>query len=163
MAFVVKKINLDDLNSQTGEFTHELTGITLTLKSFSDTKFQKAHDLIMSRNSLDMQELKTKALDDSFLDSISEDGKSVDELMLQAIGKFLVVDWNAEDEAGEKLEVTAENFVLLTANIPMNQQSGFVQWCFNKAADVSIEHVKSLSEAKKKPLRGTSGKKTTQA
>ena len=160
--FVVKKIDLDNLNVDTGTFTHEPTGIELTLKSFNDPMFTKAHELIQTRSQLDMKELKERALDSSFFDNIKSDGKSTNELQLEAIGKFLVVDWNAVDENGDKLPVSAENFVLLTANIPMNQQAEFVEWCFSMAVDVAIKHVEKLSETKKKSSRATSGKRATQ-
>ena len=161
--FVVKKVDLNNLNIETGTFTHEPTGIELTLKSFNDPMFTKAHELIQTRNQLDMQDLKERALDGAFFDNIKAEGKSTNELQLEAIGKFLVVDWNAVDEEGEPLPVSAENFVLLTANIPMNQQAEFVEWCFSKSVDVAIAHVEKVSETKKKSSRATSGKKTTKA
>jgi hypothetical protein len=140
MAFVVKKINLDDLDNKTGEYTHKDTGITMTLKSFSNPQFQKAYNMLMSRERSDNEAIRGRKLDDSFLDDIEDGGKTTDELLVQAIGKFLVADWDVNDEKGNKLDITAENFILLIANI--EQPMPFVQWCLDSAADVAIINAK---------------------
>jgi len=161
MTFVVKKINLDDLDNKTGEYTHEDTGITMTLKSFNNPQFQKAYNMLMSRERSDNEAIRERKLDDSFLDEIGDGEKTTDELLVKAIGKFLVADWLVNDENGDKLEVSADNFILLIANI--EQPMPFVQWCLDSAAEVAITNAKSLSATKKKPPTATRGKKTTKA
>lgn len=161
MAFVVKKINLDDLNAKTGKFTHEPTGLEVTFKPFTDKSFQKAYSLLMARDRADLVELKEKPLNDSFLDGIDVEDGTTNELLIRAIGKFLVTDWNAVDESGDKLAITGDNFVLLIGNV--DNPSEFIEWCFTCAGDVAMQKSEQAAETKKKPLSATSGKKTTQA
>ncbi len=161
MAFVVKKINLDDLDSSTGEYTHKATGIKVTFKSFNNPQFQKAYNMLVSRERADSEAIKGHKLDDTFFDTIAEDEKTTDEMLVRAIGKFLVVDWDVQDEKGNKLEVTADNFILLIANL--ENAMDFTQWCLDSATDVTIKNAKSLADTKKKPSPVTSGKKTTKA
>lgn len=161
MTFVVKKISLDDLNNNSKEFTHEPTGLKVTLKSFNDKTFQKAYGLLMARDKADLVDLKEKPLDDSFLDDINADDGTTNELLIRAIAKFLITDWNAVDESGDKLEITGDNFVLLISNV--DNPADFITWCFNCAGDVAVQKSAETAETKKKPSTATRGKKTTQA
>lgn len=160
MAFVVKKLSLDDLSNNTQKFTHA-SGLEVTFKSFNDKSFQKAYGLLMARDKADLAELKEKPLDDSFLDGINGDDGTTNELLIRAIAKFLITDWNAVDESGDKLEITGDNFILLISNV--DDPSDLVTWCFTCAGDVAMQKSKETAETKKKPLTATRGKKTTQA
>lgn len=168
MAFVVKNINLDDLDSNTGEYTYERKdadgkdiSLNITFKSFNNPQFQKAYNMLVSRERADSEAVKGRKLDETFLDDIADDEKTTDEMLVRAIGKFLIVDWDVQDEQGNKLEITADNFILLIANL--ENAMGFTQWCLDSATDVTIKNAKSLADTKKKPLSVTSGKKTTKA
>lgn len=160
MAFVVKKINLDDLSNTTEKFTHEPTGLEVTFKSFNDKSFQKAYSLLMARDKADLVDLKEKPLDDSFLDGINGEDGTTNELLIRSIAKFLITDWNAVDEDSNKLEVNGDNFVLLISNV--DDPSELISWCFTCAGDVAMQKSKEMAETKKKPSRVTSGKKTSQ-
>lgn len=159
MAFVVKKINLDDLSNTTEKFTHA-SGLEVTFKSFNDKSFQKAYSLLMARDKADLVDLKEKPLDDSFLDGINGEDGTTNELLIRSIAKFLITDWNAVDEDSNKLEVNGDNFVLLISNV--DDPSELISWCFSCAGDVAMQKSKETAETKKKPSRVTSGKKTTQ-
>lgn len=161
MAFVVKKLNLDEMESNTGEYTHEGTGIKVTFRPFSNPQFQKAYSMLISRERSDSEAIKERKLDDTFLDDISADEKTTDELLARSIGKFLIADWDVEDESGDKLEITADNFILLIANV--DNAMDFTQWCLDSATDLAISNAKTLAETKKKPLTVTGGRKSTKA
>lgn len=161
MAFVVNKTNLDELDKQTGEYTHEATGIKATFNSFNDPRFKKAYSMLIRREMADDEAMRNKRLDDSFLDGIDGDEKTADEMLARAIGRFLIADWDVQDQDGNKLEINSDNFILLIASI--DDARDFVQWCLDSSTDVTVQAAKSLSETKKKPLRATSGKKTTKA
>lgn len=170
MAFVVKKINLDDLDNKTGNYTYECKDVdgndislSITFKSFNNPQFQKAYSMIVSRNISDADAIKVKKLDDNFLDGLNEDDKTTGDIMVRAVGKFLIADWDINDENGDKLPINADNFVLLLANIPMREQQDFFQWCMDSAGDVAVNSAKALAETKKKPSTATGGKKTSQA
>lgn len=159
MAFVVKKINLDDLSGDTGTFTHEPTNIELTLKPFSDKRFQKVRNMIAVRDRVDANQLKSVTLGEEFLDSLNTTEETTDVTLMRAIARFLITDWNAVDETGEKLAITGDNFIMLLGNIADVQE--FVQWVMDRAVDVAIKTAEDAAETKKKPSRVTSGKKTT--
>lgn len=161
MAFVVNKANLDELDKQTGEYTHEATGIKVEFNSFNDPRFKKAYSMLIRREMADDEAMRNKKLDDSFLDDIDGDEKTADEMLARAIGKFLIADWDVEDQDGKKLEVSSDNFILLVANL--DDARDFVQWCLDSSTDVTVQAAKSLNETKKKPSRATNGKKTTKA
>lgn len=159
MAFVVKKINLDDLSGDTGTFTHDPTKIELTLKPFSDKRFQKVRNMIAVRDRVDANQLKSVTLGEEFLDSLNTTEETTDVTLMRAIARFLITDWNAVDETGEKLAITGDNFIMLLGNIADVQE--FVQWVMDRAVDVAIKTAEDTAETKKKPSRVTSGKKTT--
>lgn len=161
MAFVVKKINLDDIAGGSGTYTYEEGDdkITLTLNSYDDRRFQKAYGLILDREKQELEAMNATALDDAFLDNISVEDKSTGEMITRAMAKFLIRDWDAVDEDGEKLPVTGDNLLLLTAST--KDPAAFIQWVFSKTVDVAVEHAESLVDTKKKPSPATSGKKTT--
>lgn len=159
MAFVVKKINLDDLSGDTGTFTHDPTKIELTLKPFSDKRFQKVRNMIAVRDRVDANQLKSVTLGEEFLDSLNTTEETTDVTLMRAIARFLITDWNAVDETGEKLAITGDNFIMLLGNIADVQE--FVQWVMDRAVDVAIKTAEDAAETKKKPSRVTSGKKTT--
>ena len=161
MAFVVKKPVIDELDIKAKEFTHEPTGLKVSFNPSSDKYYQKANEQLMMRERVDVDNLKNKAMDDSFLDDLKIDDKSASELWLRAVAKFLIVDWNAVDENGDKLEITGDNFILLIDNI--DDAPEFLQWCTACAGDVASQKSKDTAETKKKPSSVTSGKKTTQA
>ena len=161
MAFVLKNTNLDEMEAQTGEYTYEPHDIKVTFNSFNSPRFKKAYSMLIRREMSDEEAMRTKKMDDSFFDDIDEDEKTSDEMLARIIGRFLVVDWNVQDQDNNKLEVTADNFILLVSNV--DDPRDFVQWCLDSATDVTVQAAKSLEETKKKPSRATSGKKTTKA
>ena len=117
--------------------------------------------MLIRRETADDEAMRNKKLDDSFLDGIDGDEKTVDEMLARAIGRFLIADWDVQDQDGNKLEISSDNFILLIANI--DDARDFVQWCLDSSTDVTVQAAKSLSETKKKPSSATSGKKTTKA
>ncbi len=162
MAFVVNTTKAELLdNGITKEFTHEPTGLKVTFKPSSDKHYQKANETLMMRERIDIDALKKKPMDDSFLSDLNIDNKSASELWLHALAKFLITDWSAVDQNGDKLEVTGDNFILLVNNIDDAQE--FLQWCTESAGQVAVEKAEQAAETKKKPSSATSGKKTTQA
>lgn len=161
MTFVVKKIDLDDLNNKTGTFTHEKTGIELTLKSFSDKHFQKARNMIYVRDREDANQMKTVTLGEDFINRVNADEETTDVTLMRAMARFLIVEWNAVDENNEPLPVTGDNFIMLLGNIPDVPE--FIQWCMDRAVDVAIKNAQEVTETKKKSSTATRGKKTTQA
>lgn len=161
MAFVVSKLNLDDLNGRTGTFDHAATGITMTFRPFSDAKFQKAYNMLEIRQRADIEAIKQARLNNELLDNISEDDKTADELLVMAIAKFLIADWDLVDEEGKKLPVSADNFVLLLMQLPESQQIAIVAWAMDCAGKVSQAKVEKLTQTKKKPSSATRGKKTS--
>lgn len=161
MAFIVKKLDIDNFDSKTGQYTHEETGLKVTFKPFNNPQFQRAYNMIVSRERAEMEDAKSRKMDKTFLDDISDDEMTTDEVLVRAVGKFLIADWDAEDEEGNKLEISADNFVLLVANI--ENAMAFTQWCLDSATDLTIKNAKSLTDTKKKPSPVTGGKKTTKA
>ena len=161
MAFVVNTTKPELLDEGIAkEFTHKETGLKITFKPLSDKHYQKANETLMMRERIDIDALKSKPMDDSFLDGLNVDNKSASELWLHALAKFLITDWNAVDQDGNKLEVTGDNFILLVNSIGNAQE--FLQWCTESAGQVAIEKAEQAAETKKKPSSATSGKKTTQ-
>lgn len=161
MAFVLKKKDVSELTGETKEFEYGDTGLKLTLRALSDANFQKAMGMLYSVDQVKQQELLAKTLDDSFFDDIHPDEKSVHELTIRAFGKYVVADWNVEDEKGEKLEVNADNFSLLL--LDMDDAADFFNWCMESSLAVKTAKDEAAQQLKKKPLKGTSGKKTTAA
>lgn len=161
MTFVVKKIDLDDLNNKTGTFTHEKTGIELTLKSFSDKHFQKARNMIYVRDREDANQMKNVTLGEDFINRVNADEETTDVTLMRAMARFLIVEWNAVDENNEPLPITGDNFIMLLGNIPDVPE--FIQWCMDRAVDVAIKNAQEVTETKKKSSTATRGKKTTQA
>ncbi|MCC3344857.1 hypothetical protein [Psychrobacter sanguinis] len=161
MTFVVKKIDLDDLNNKTGTFTHEKTGIELTLKSFSDKHFQKARNMIYVRDREDANQMKTVTLGEDFINRVNADEETTDVTLMRAMARFLIVEWNAVDENNELLPITGDNFIMLLGNIPHVPE--FIEWCMDRAVDVAIKNAQEVTETKKKSSTATRGKKTTQA
>lgn len=161
MTFVVKKIDLDDLNNKTGTFTHEKTGIELTLKSFSDKHFQKARNMIYVRDREDANQMKTVTLGEDFINRVNADEETTDVTLMRAMARFLIVEWNAVDENNEPLPITGDNFIMLLGNIPDVPE--FIEWCMDRAVDVAIKNAQEVTETKKKSSTATRGKKTTQA
>lgn len=161
MAFVVKKTNLDEMDSTTGTFTYEPDNITITIRSFYTPQFQKASELIVSRDRETLEALSKIEMGNDFLDAVDTTDKSVDEMLARAVGKFLIAAWDVETEDGEVLEINADNFILVMNSIP--KPFDFLQFCYERAGDVAIENSKTITDTKKKPSRATSGKKTTKA
>lgn len=161
MAFVVKKIDLDHITAGTGTRTYEADNITMTLNSFDNRAFQKAYGLIIGREEEEKAAISAATMDDDFLNNISLTDKSTGEMITRAIAKFLIVDWDVVDEEGNKLEVTGDNLLLLSANT--TDPEAFIPWVFNATVEIAIEHAENITSTKKKPSPDTSGKKTTKA
>lgn len=166
MAFVVKKpveAEIEDVEVVAEEFTYKPLNLKITIKSFEDEMFVKAYEKIGERQILEFEKLKQAPLDYSFFDDLDtrKDKGSVGGLVIKAVGRYLIADWDVNDEDGNKLPVTGENFELLMANIGVNDQMPFLQWCMDRAGDVALEEAKRLNDIKKKPLTATSGKRTT--
>lgn len=160
MAFVVKKLNLDELDKATGTYVYEPNNITVTLRAFTTARFQKAYGMILERERENKDALKGISLGDDFLDAMDDD-KSVDEMIARAIGKFLIVSWDIEEEGVGPLEVTADNYIQVLSNL--SNPIAFVQWCMDKSAEVSQDNSSLVTDTKKKQSPGTSGKKTTKS
>lgn len=161
MAFVVKKIDLDQLSAGTGTYTYEPDNITMTLNSFDNRAFQKAYGLILGREDEEKAAISAATMDDDFLNNINIGDKSTSEMITRAIAKFLIEAWDVVDETGATLEVTGDNLLLLTANT--TDPDKFIQWVFNTTVDIAVEHAKTITDTKKKPSPATSGKKSTKA
>ena len=69
MAYVLKRnleeVKEDDLRS--GEFTHEPTGIEITINSFANPAYQRAYERIFLREKEQTKELFEAKLDDNCL------------------------------------------------------------------------------------------------
>lgn len=164
MSYVVNTdINLDDLNSDTGTYTHTETGITITFNSYNDDRFQAAQSKIATREKLDSEAIKEQDLDpDSFLDDIDANKKTTGKILINAVGRYLIADWEVKDQNGDKLPITGKNFEMLIASLPVRKQPEFFQWCINRSIDVTLVSSQALEDTKKKLLKDTTGKKTTQ-
>ncbi len=159
MAFVVTKINLDQLSMGTGTFTYEPDNITMTLRGYDNRQFQRAQELIFAREKEEAEVIKNSTMDDSFLDNINSEDKSSAEMITRAVAKFLIISWDVVDENGDLLEVNGDNLLMLTAGVTDTQQ--FTEWLWTSTLKVSTDHDKAITNTKKKPSPATSGKKST--
>lgn len=162
MAFVVRK--LDAKTVETVEsFHYAPLDVNISLKSFEDELFQRAYNLIGDRTRIELEHLKNQPKDLTFFNGIESNKGSTGELVILAVGEYLITDWDIVDEDGKKLEVSGENFKLLMANVDKIDQIPFLQWCLDRAGDIAISDAELLNDTKKKPLSASSGKKTTKA
>lgn len=156
MAFVVKKNIAKELNkTKSQEFTHE-SGLKVTLKSFFNPTFQKAYEVIMRKSAAEAN--KTLTLE--AVDDINDDTLTPDEAMVYAVGNYLVEDWDAVDESGEKLEVNGENFQLLVGS--MDDPAQFFKWVMKQSQEVTKAIADEIDDTKKKQSKDGAGKKSTQ-
>lgn len=161
MAFVVDTSVVTDDKDVTKEFTFAPADVDVTFRSFNDSRFQKAYSLLNAKHAADMEKLLSTRLDDTIFDDIREGDKTADELLVKAIGNFLVVDWSVEDQNGDTLPPTGDNFVLLLVQLPQDKQMEFVTWCLDCAGKVSTLKAETKEVTKKKPSTATRGKKTS--
>ena len=167
MAFLVKKNNFLDLNkTKSQKFTHE-SGLELTLKSIFTQNFQKAWDAIS--NSFEKE--SEKPLTGALIASISDETLTRGQATAHAIAEFLIEDWNAVDENGDKLDINADNLFQVIANIPEDslnvldngEKESIFDWIFKSASEVAKSIADNIEATKKKPSSVTSGKKNTVA
>ena len=167
MAFLVKKNNFLDLNkTKSQKFTHE-SGLELTLKSIFTPNFQKAWDAIGTS----FEKESEKPLTGALIASISDDTLTRGQATAHAIAEFLIDDWNAVDENGDKLDINADNLFQVIANIPEDslaklpsgEKESIFDWIFKSSSEVAKSIAETIDTTKKKPSNATSGKKGTEA
>ena len=167
MAFLVKKNNFLDLNkTKSQKFTHQ-SGLELTLKSIFTPNFQKAWDAIGTS----FEKASSKPLTGALIASISDDTLTRGQATAHAIAEFLIDDWNAVDENGEKLPINADNLFQVVANIPEDslaklpsgEKESIFDWIFKSSSEVAKSIAETIDTTKKKPSNATSGKKSTEA
>ena len=167
MAFLVKKNNFLDLNkTKSQKFTHE-SGLELTLKSIFTPNFQKAWDAIGNI----FEKESEKPLTGALIASISDETLTRGQATAHAIAEFLIDDWNAVDENGDKLDINADNLFQVIANIPEDnlnvldngEKESIFDWIFKSASEVAKSIADNIEATKKKPSSVTSGKKNTVA
>ena len=167
MAFLVKKNNFLDLNkTKSQKFTHE-SGLELTLKSIFTPNFQKAWDAIGNI----FEKESEKPLTGALIASISDETLTRGQATAHAIAEFLIDDWNAVDENGDKLDINADNLFQVIANIPEDslnvldngEKESIFDWIFKSASEVAKSIADNIEATKKKPSSVTSGKKSTVA
>lgn len=153
-------IQLKDLKpKKLGEVVRELDYkglVKLTMRISGDKQFASAMAKVqqpekaMTKNSL------SKA-------NNSGDDISVGEAMLYLIGEYLITDWDVESD-GEVAPINGDNFIALCASVGDDDTNidfvGFISENFTQMTD---EFRESGTETKKKPLKSTATKKTTQA
>lgn len=167
MAFLVKKNNFLDLNkTKSQKFTHQ-SGLELTLKSIFTPNFQKAWDAI----GISFEKESEKPLTGALIASISDDTLTRGQATAHAIAEFLIEDWNAVDENGDKLDINADNLFQVVANIPEDslaklpsgEKESIFDWIFKSSSEVAKSIAETIDTTKKKPSNATSGKKSTAA
>lgn len=167
MAFLVKKNNFLDLNkTKSQKFTHQ-SGLELTLKSIFTPNFQKAWDAIGTS----FEKESEKPLTGALIASIGDDTLSRGQATAHAIAEFLIDDWNAVDENGDKLDINADNLFQVVANIPEDslaklpsgEKESIFDWIFKSSSEVAKSIAETIDTTKKKPSNATSGKKSTEA
>ena len=160
MAFILKsEEEIRALASETGEFTHEATGIKFKLRSFADRGYQAAYAQLHARDRAFIEEVVNRPLDGNFFDGITADAKTPNELWMRAIGRYLIAEWDVLDHNEQPLEVNDDNFILLVNQV--DDPSELVSWCLSRATDIAISRDEDQAEIKKKSLTATSGKGTT--
>lgn len=167
MAFLVKKNNFLDLNkTKSQKFTHQ-SGLELTLKSIFTPNFQIAWDAIEKS----FEKESEKPLTIAVLDLIDDDTLTRGKATAHAVVKFLIEDWNAVDENGDKLDINADNLFQVIANIPEDslatlkngEKEAIFDWIFKSSSEVAKSIAETIDTTKKKPSNATSGKKSTEA
>ena len=167
MAFLVKKNNFLDLNkTKSQKFTHE-SGLELTLKSIFTPNFQIAWEAIEKS----FEKEREKPLTIAALDLIDDDTLTRGKAIAHAMVKFLIDDWNAVDENGDKLDINADNLFQVIANIPEDslaklpsgERESIFDWIFKSSSEVAKSIAETIDTTKKKPSNATSGKKSTEA
>lgn len=153
MSFILKK-SLTTKDDRTKEFSHDETGLKLTLRSINTPAFQKANAIIGRK---DLAE-KGQALTQELLskERVTDDMLTFDEALIYAFGEHIITDWNVADEDGEVVEVGGDAFVKVVSAVddPFN----LLMWCLDKAKEVAKEAHEELESAKKKPSKGGTGK-----
>lgn len=163
MAFVLKsKETLDAIAAETRQFTHEPTGITMTLRTFADRGYQAAIAQLQAYGEAHQDEIATRPLDEHFFDNVDGNARTPNEMWVRAIGRFLIVDWDVldgKDEPPHKpVKPSEDSMVLLVSQI--DDPAELVTWCLNMATQIAADRAKDQTDVKKKPLTVTSGKKT---
>lgn len=160
MAFILKsEEEIRALASETGDFTHEPTGIKFKIRSFADRNYQAAYAQLHARDRAFIEEVVNRPLDDKFFDAIDSGSKTPNEMWMRAIGRYLIAEWDVLDHNEQPLEVNDDNFILLVNQV--DDPSELVSWCLARATDIAITRDEEQAEAKKKPSPVTSGKGTT--
>ncbi|OOR87279.1 hypothetical protein B0181_10540 [Moraxella caviae] len=158
MAFILKKQTAELNTDNVGEFTHAL-GFKITFRSLFNPKFMRASAMLDAKHILEREKLEQRKYDDAFFDDIDDEQNNPNTMALQAIGRFLFVDFDVSDEDGNKVEPTPDNFLLLSKQV--GDPFAFVEWCIECATKVAQDSAAELENIKKKPSTATTGKKNT--
>ena len=156
MAFVLKKSLLEKNATATKTFTHEETGLQVTLRPIDNPDFKKAASVIGYKQVESDAPLK-QALSK---ENIHKDMLTFDEAWAFAFGEHIITDWNVEDEAGEPVPVGGDNFIAVIASL---SNVNLLEWCSVKSRELSQELKEQAKEIKKKPSKDGDGSKTTKA
>lgn len=153
-------IQLKDLKQKKiGEVVRELEYkglLTLTMRVSDDKQFQSAMTKIQQPDKTLTKNALSKANNDG-------DGISVGEAMLYLIGEYLITEWDVEI-GGEIAPINGDNFIALCASIGDDDENiDFVGFISDNFTQMINEFKELGAETKKKPLKSTTTKKTTQA
>lgn len=120
-----------------------------------DVKFELysiAHPLYLQ--AVNALERKAEKLD---ILNLTEEDDNI-EMQIKATGRYLVKSWQGvEDENGEPLELTPDNFTdLALSHLPV------FNWVIEQCSDIAKKQAEELEKLKKKSSNATNGKKSTQ-
>ena len=89
---------------------------------------------------------------------------STGEAMLYLVGEYLITEWDVETADGEIAPINGDNFTALCASIGDDDENlAFATHIFEQFQEMSAEFAEQAAATKKKPLRSTTTKKSTQA
>ncbi len=96
-------------------------------------------------------------------DNFDENELSTGEAMLYLVGEYLITEWDVETEDGEIAPINGDNFTALCASIGDDEENlAFATHIFEQFQKLSKEFADQADKTKKKPLKPTATKKTTQ-
>lgn len=95
--------------------------------------------------------------------NFDENELSTGEAMLYLIGEYLITDWDVETAGGEIAPINGDNFTALCASIGDDQENlDFATEIYKNFKEMSDEFIAKSADTKKKPLKPTATKKSTQ-
>lgn len=132
--------------------------VSLTMRVGQDKAFGAAMGQIQE------QGVSKKVTKDSLAKAnYDEQELSTGEAMLYLLGEYLITEWDALGENGEVAPINGDNFMALCASIGDDSENlDFATQIFENFREMSTEFAEQAAATKKKPLKSTATKKTTQ-